>query len=208
MGDSVAEQTYHALHCYLETATPRVKSANGLSSWRLHGQQPNGLNVSFPAFVHLPAVLLNRSALKEYLVGALKDVDIAIVSLGTWYDWRSGDQTANKSSVANPTMAELVTQASSISGDVTGRILETNCTFSDKALRAAFAASMYEKVDMAGVFAAINPYASNTFATRLPPSPAHTHTHTLRTRNRFGTDHYLAGLAGMLFAAELAVPLF
>ena len=60
-----------ALHCYFDTATaPALLLAPGPPG--LSGQPPNGLNVSFPAFVHLPAVLLNESALKAYLIGALK----------------------------------------------------------------------------------------------------------------------------------------
>jgi hypothetical protein len=52
----------------VDTATAPAVRQNGSHKKR----PPNGLNVTFPNFVHLPTVLLNQSALKDYLMGALK----------------------------------------------------------------------------------------------------------------------------------------
>lgn len=68
---------FKALHCYVDTATkpaPRIQYSS-------HKQRPpNGLNVTFPAFVHLPTVLLNQSALKDYLIGALKVTSLIFIT--------------------------------------------------------------------------------------------------------------------------------
>jgi len=114
VGDSVTEQLFQALQCYLS----RVPPAHGLS---------------FSKFVELHSVPLNATELRRFLVGALRGVDVAVVSFGSWYDWDGDDAAAPPLDAARvaPDAAEALVKA---------------CVFPDEVARAGFAAVMYGPV--------------------------------------------------------------
>lgn len=74
---------------------------------------------------------------------------MAVVSVGTWYDWtsRSNNATGENSSseAAWTSAADVAARAASMDADVTG-LLEAQCSFADHAQRAAFNAALYEEV--------------------------------------------------------------
>jgi hypothetical protein len=73
VGDSVTEQLYEAMQCYLGLATTTH-------------------DLTFTRFVDLHSVPLNSTELRRYLAGALSGVDVAVVSFGGWYDWEGDGQ--------------------------------------------------------------------------------------------------------------------
>jgi len=92
-------------------------------------------------------------------------MDVIVVSFGTWYDWQSSFSSSSSSSFSSeeentlssslgvrPTAAttfeEVLAQAHVIDANLTARMLETHCPFTDDTQRATFKSNMYEEVTM------------------------------------------------------------